>query len=86
MTSGGQFWMNQAEPHDPRDDVHEVRRSVDAGDDRPANLAGYRQPRREPPDEDPSGHEEQERSDEDDHRVALRTSKTVQSPTVTRTG
>ena len=55
-----------SEAADPRDDVHQVGRDVDAGDDRGSDRTRDRQARHDPPDDDPARDEEQDRPDEDD--------------------
>ena len=54
------------EPADARDDVHEVGRDVDAGDDRRADRARERQVAARPAGRRPSRDEEQDRPDEDE--------------------
>ena len=53
------------EPADPRHDVHEVGRDVDAGHERGTDRPGEWQVRDDAPDDDPARNEEEDRPDED---------------------
>ena len=53
------------EAHDARDEVDEVGREEDAGDDRDADDPGSRHVGRDAPDDDPAGHREEHGPDED---------------------
>ena len=55
-----------SEAADPGDDVHQVGRDVDAGDDRGPDRTRDRQARHDPADDDPARDEEQDRPDQDD--------------------